>query len=115
VGIRANWYNPTNIMTIEVPPFLPTEMVGKMLMDRLDPPEILQKEGVLEIERRWVEKGLPDWEILDAFKHCYGVLSELLTDAHDRCRIEMRDMFDWEHAAVPKDHLGKSLPCMLAS
>lgn len=115
VSIRANWYGPMEIVTIEVPPLLPTEAIGTMLMEQLDPPEDFQKEGVLEIERRWVEKGLPEREILDALKHCYDVLSELLTDAHKRCGVEMLDTFGWDHAALPKDHLGKSLPCMLTS
>lgn len=115
VSIHASWYGPAEIVSFEVPPFLATEAIGKMLMSRLNPPEDFQKEGVLEIERRWVEKRLPDWEILDALKHCYGVLSELLTDAHNRCGVEMRDTFGWEHAAVPTDHLEKSLPCMLTS
>jgi hypothetical protein len=49
-----------------------------------DIPPGLRKQASLLIERRWVDKALPDWELLDALAHCYGVLSQMLDDAHKR-------------------------------
>jgi hypothetical protein len=40
------------------------------------------KDGILRLQRRWVENTLPDYELLDAVGIAYGKLAELLDDAH---------------------------------
>jgi len=44
--------------------------------------ELISEESLFCIERRWVDKNLPDQELLDATSHVLIILSELLEDAH---------------------------------
>jgi hypothetical protein len=42
----------------------------------------IRKNGLVRVERRWIDTDLPDAELLDALAHCYVVLAELANDAH---------------------------------
>lgn len=68
---------------IEVPAEL-SQSVGVLLKSIPDSAlgEHIRKHGVLRIERRWVENTLPDHELLDAVATAYGMISQLLDDAH---------------------------------
>ena len=46
------------------------------------PSELLSEESLFCIERRWIDKNLPDRELLGATSHVLIVLFELLEDAH---------------------------------
>lgn len=50
-------------------------------------PASILKQSSIFIERRWVDKALPDSELLDALAHCYGVLSNLLDSAHEQAGV----------------------------
>lgn len=41
--------------------------------------------GVLQIERRWVDEELPDYELFDALGYAYGRLSIIVDDTHRQC------------------------------
>jgi hypothetical protein len=112
-GIRANWLGPWELGTMEVPPLMPTDVIAVLIKDAVEPGEELRREGVLEVERRWVEKGLPDDEILGSLAHCFGVLWTLLGDAHGRCGVTMSDVHGDEHLAVPNSHLENQPDCMI--
>ncbi|WP_142102220.1 hypothetical protein [Pseudonocardia cypriaca] len=47
-------------------------------------PERALASKLILAERRWVDKALSNYELLDALAHCYGVLANLLADAHQR-------------------------------
>jgi len=42
----------------------------------------IRKNGVVRIQRRWVENTLPDYELLDAVAIAYGRIAGLVHDAH---------------------------------
>jgi hypothetical protein len=50
--------------------------------------EHIWKNGVLRIERRWVENTLPEYELLDAVAIAYGRVAQVLADAHRQLGLE---------------------------
>jgi hypothetical protein len=44
--------------------------------------KVVQREGVLVVERRWVVDEFPGQELLDVLAHNYAQLAELVEDAH---------------------------------
>jgi len=45
------------------------------------------ENGVLAIERRWIDVELPNYEVLDALAHVYGQLALMIVSLHDHCRV----------------------------
>ena len=43
--------------------------------------------GTLTIERRWIDKYLPEWELLDATAIVYDRITQLLVTAHRRMEV----------------------------
>jgi hypothetical protein len=76
-----------------------------------EPPEHL----LFEVERRWVDRQLSDWELLDALAHAYGMLSRIVGEAHERAGRPYltSDYTHDEPDVVDVDHLGGRLPCMV--
>jgi hypothetical protein len=78
-------------------------------------PARIRAQAVMIVERRWTVAELPDDELLDALAHCYGILAELLIDAHERCGVSMRT-FGGETHGSPNErnvHPSGRLSCML--
>ncbi len=77
------------------------------------PPQI-RSGAFLTVERRWVVEDLPDHELLEALSHCYGVLSQVVAEAHERAnaRFVVCDANTGE-VNIPTKHLGGKLPCMV--
>jgi len=118
VGLLADWYGTRPIMEFDVPPFVSPHAVAVAVAGDLDLPEEIRREGLLVVERRWVEARLPDWELLDALAHCYGVVSQVLADAHQQCGSRMLTVEAKDGNGpreLHRDHLGGRLPCMVAS
>ncbi|MEV0055012.1 hypothetical protein AB0H34_31495 [Saccharopolyspora shandongensis] len=71
------------------------EVKGKSIPPRTRPSEyphwiparVAENASIL-VERQWVDRALPDEEILDALAHCYGELSALLKSAHERSGVQ---------------------------
>lgn len=73
----------------------------------------IRKDGILRIERRWVENTLPDWELLDAVAVAYGQISRLVADAHIALGLEEPEVENVEFGRrVPRPSDGR-LPCMI--
>lgn len=74
----------------------------------------IKKDGVLRIQRRWIENTLPDFELLDAVAITYGHLSRLLDDAHRQIGLpvpESRNVKTGE--AYDAEAMQGRLPCMI--
>lgn len=100
---------------IEVPAELfqsPGELISSI------PTEVLRKhvfkDGILRIQRRWVENSLPDYELLDAVGIAYGRIAELVADAHRELGLEppSTKVGDIDHTQG-KESRGGRLPCMI--
>jgi hypothetical protein len=89
----------------------------KQILDRVPKNalgEHIFKDGVLRIERRWVENSLPDYELLDAVAIAYGHLSLLVADAHRQMGLPEPTVAT-ENGELPYDRAmaGGRMPCMI--
>lgn len=113
VTIVASWLDGPYFET-EVSPLLgPEEIAGQLPVD--DFPQNVRKEGLIEIERRWVSKDLPDNELTDVCAYGYGVLAVMVAEAHERLGVRMQTFGGETHEGTHERtaHLGGRLPCMV--
>lgn len=104
------------LANLDVPPLLsPSEAAERIRLPEL--PSALQKHGVMVIERRWTVTELPDDELLDVLAHCYGVLASIVTEAHERCGVQMRTFGGEAHGGrhTRLAHPSGRLPCMVTT
>jgi hypothetical protein len=116
ISLLAGWHEPFPIVESAVDPLTTIDQAVESLRNlRLS--EHVQKEGVLLMERRWVARELPKQELLDVLAHCYGVLAQLVVDAHRQCGVVMQTFRADSHTPKPArtEHLSGKLPCMVAS
>lgn len=99
---------------LDVPPLAsPAEVAQSMKVSEL--PDRVRAQAVLAVERRWTVPELPDGELLDTVAHCYGVLAELVGEAHERLGLRMQTFGGEEHGPrhSRRPHPSGRLPCML--
>ncbi|WP_196805446.1 hypothetical protein [Methylobacterium sp. 77] len=74
----------------------------------------IRRDGILRIERRWVENSLPDYELLDAVAIAYGHLAQLVSDAHRQLGL-CEPTVTMDGIELPFDRVmtGGRLPCMI--
>jgi hypothetical protein len=98
----------------ELPPLLPFPAACELIARTIPEPFASNKgDLVLSIERRWIAHQLPEWELLEALAHVYGILSNIVKEAHERAGFiyETRDLHD-DTCTIPVD--GR-MPCMLTT
>lgn len=112
-------YGAIAVTEFTAPPFVPADVIAADLAEFGMPPlpEAVRNASILVVERRWLTKDLPDRELLDALAHCYGILSVIAAEAHERAgfRFAVCDVSQPDHPLVPTDHLGGRLPCMVTN
>jgi hypothetical protein len=123
VRVRYEWASAKVLSDEDVSPFTDTETLARGLAEGFaqgfaetfgsGPPEHL----LLEVERRWVDRGLPDWELLGALAHAYAMLSRIVGEAHARAgrQYVTADYTHGEPDVVDLKHLGGRLPCMVTA
>lgn len=112
-SVVANWLDGPYAV-FEVPPHVsPEEIVSNF--ETADLPPRIRKEGMLQVERRWVANDLPDHELTDVCAHGYGVVATILAEAHERLGLQMQTFGGETHEGRHDRtaHLGGRLPCML--
>jgi hypothetical protein len=72
-----------NWSTVQIRRSIPAKLLSQHVIDN----------GVLSVERRWVDSELPDSEVLDAIAHVYGQLALLVVSLHDHLGV-----------AIPQHH-----------
>ncbi|NBB34066.1 hypothetical protein [Pseudomonas sp. BC115LW] len=100
---------------IDVPAELfqsPAELINSIQTEDLR--KHVFKDGILRIQRRWVENSLPDYELLDAVGIAYGKIAELVSDAHRELGLEPPSTMvgDVDHTSG-RESRGGRLPCMI--
>ena len=100
---------------IDVPAELfqsPAELINSIQSEELR--KHVFKDGILRIQRRWVENSLPDYELLDAVGIAYGRIAELVVDAHRELGLEPPSTMvnDVDHTSG-RESRGGRLPCMI--
>lgn len=111
--IIASYYEEGPI--IEVPAELFQNSAN--LIDSIQTEELKKhvlKDGILRIQRRWVENSLPDYELLEAVGIAYGKIAELVADAHLELGLQSPSTMvdDVDHTSGRKSRGGR-LPCMI--
>lgn len=72
--------------TLNYPPRMNKQATLRALGASSIPKSILEQASIVS-ERRWVDKRLPDWELLIAMAYAYAILAELVREAHDLDQI----------------------------
>lgn len=76
--------------------------------------EHVRRNGMLRIQRRWVENTLPDYELLDAVAIAYGKVAELVFDAHRQIGLDPTPtIHDDEGRSYDLPSMGWRFPCMI--
>ena len=84
-------------INMKLPPQLPMPAACALIARTLPEPFVKNiSDLVLSLERRWVAVQLPEWELLDALGHAYGLLSELVKESSDKQSSEARRMKEWQ-------------------
>jgi len=85
--VRLLTWREDVLLEVSVPPDLPSSMLATnlpliaLLGNAKIPPEVV-KDSALTIERRWSVEDLNGQEVLEALAQVYGLLSDLVLDAH---------------------------------
>jgi hypothetical protein len=119
--VRLITWQEQVLSTVAVPIQTPSRLIlqNPALLDLLDPSRKgswQSEDAALLIERRWSTKELQGREILSALAHVYGLLADLVLDAH--CHLGHMNCIpsDAPHRDFPSayDRTGM-LRCMIAS
>ncbi len=94
-------------LTIELPSFLPNEAILLQLYTEspIDLKSRQTEHSIITIERRWIEDNLPNWELLEALRHAFMVIKEIIQDAHVQCTMNTCNLIDQLHGkAILSDY-----------
>lgn len=84
--VKASYEEPPSF-ELDVDPLLSLEDIAGMIVSQ-DHPERIKKHGTVVVERIWRVNDLEHFEVLDALGHVFGVLVELVADAHVQSGLE---------------------------
>ena len=107
VFISLDWVNEMH-MTWSLPPRYTTRQILIRLLSTQDIPPV----GVLTVERKWVDRFLPEHELLDACAHAYRLTARIISIAHARMGIAGCNLPSRKIPCVTSELVGR-LPCML--
>ena len=111
--ILASYYEEGPRMEVAAELFQsPAELINSIRTEALK--EHVFKDGILRIQRRWIENSLPNYELLDAVGIAYGRVAELVADAHRELGLEPPSTMsgDADHTQGKDSREGR-LPCMI--
>lgn len=99
---------------LDVDPLLTQQEIAQLLAPLF--PQAAKSGGLLAVERRWMAATLPEHELLDVLAHGYGVIAEVVADAHKQCGVVMQTFGDEAHEGRTRRRaqLGGRLSCMVA-
>ncbi len=79
--VLTGWHEPP-VFETELSPMVPTRALAELIATKTDLSEEVRQVGVVVVDRRWVEKNLPDHEMLTALGHCYALLAATIDHLH---------------------------------
>lgn len=117
VQVLASYGTPvTRDFTVD--PLLSTDEIAQRIEVQDLPPDV-REDAVLVVERRWVASDLRDRELLDALSYAYGLLAEIISDAHVQMGFPPVEPYrlapdeSLEKVEISNSVLRGRLPCML--
>ena len=110
--IVASYYEEGPRMEVQAELFQSTaELISRIPTEAI---KHVFKDGILRIQRRWVENSLPDYELLDAVGIAYGKVAELVADAHQELGLKPPSTMVGDiDRTQGVDSRGGRLPCMI--
>ena len=103
-----------------VNPFLNSLQIAEKVKELVSNGKEKADSMLLELERRWVDVQLPDYEVLDALSYCYSFVAKVVEDAHKQVGIlglcpyrKAQGVLDIDPKRI--EHLGGRPPCMVAT
>lgn len=88
------------------------DLIGAIKNDQLK--KHVLKDGILRVQRRWVENTLPEYDLLEAVGIAYGRIAELVEDAHRELGLSLPKTMDGDaDRTLGKESRGGRLPCMI--
>lgn len=111
--IMASYYDDGPRMEVPAELFQrPDELINNIPAEALR--QHVFKNGILRIQRRWIENSLPDYELLDAVGIAYGNVAKLVADAHRQLGLEPPSAKNCHiDQAEGEQSRGGRLPCMI--
>ncbi|MGW1337168.1 hypothetical protein ACWD7B_23085 [Streptomyces rubiginosohelvolus] len=103
----ADWANKQE-RTFTFPPRMPSKAILASLLST--PSE--KRKGVVTVSRRWVDRALPEQELLNATRKAFIRLCGLLSRAHDACGIGSCGLADRDPECVNGILTADPLSCM---
>lgn len=91
------------MMQFSADPAMKNRAIAAQLLGRLSLSDSLRRDGVLQVERLWIDHELKGSEVLDALVHVFGRLAQLLYDCHTQ--IEASEPSDWPAVPLSVAHL----------
>lgn len=111
IAVVNSWFEFPSI-EVEAPLFTKAENFAKIVTEGI-PESFSPDTGLLRVERRWVDSKFPSRELLEALAHTFGILSELLFDAHKSLlSLGVATCCPWYTRYTSVE--GRPPPCMLA-
>jgi hypothetical protein len=87
VRVSLDWANEF-AMSWSMPPRYRTRDILIRLLSTQDIP----RTGMMTIERRWIDRALPDSELLDACAYAYNRIAQVIALAHANAEVERCDL-----------------------
>jgi hypothetical protein len=87
VRLSVDWLNE-----VDAEWHMPARYRTRDILIRISSTHGLPPVGAISIERRWIDKLLPEWELLDAFTHAYSCLVSVIKLAHETSGITLCDL-----------------------
>lgn len=111
VKIIANWQIKPAFQAT-VPPGLTLEEIAKRVSGTLD--SKIKREGLIQVERLWIANSLPGKEVLGALSYCYGMISKIVLEAHEKAGATMKIAFHDRDSSrdLAVTDVDGPLPCM---
>src|ERR1017187_1424241 len=104
--ISLDWLNEVAASWTMPPRYTTREILIRLLSSQNIPPI-----GMLTSERRWIERHLPNYELLDALAHVYGLIASVIATAHCKAGVTKCDLPSREFC-VTSSLASLSLNCM---
>jgi hypothetical protein len=106
LSVSIDWLN-----AFEAHWTMPPRYTTRNILIRLLSTQQLPSAGLVTIERRWVDRNLPDEELLGALAHAYAQISHVVAIAHDQNEARPCDLAPRSACVTPS--LGqRRLACM---
>ncbi|WP_371409377.1 hypothetical protein OG423_05895 [Micromonospora zamorensis] len=106
VRISFDWTHEFE-KTLQFPPRFTTRQILAGILAA----NTIPSTGTITINRRWIDRALPEWELLEATSYVYDQIGRVIYTAHQEAGVESCNLPSRQTACVTSD-IHRSLICM---